>query len=103
MFGNVAVGVSVLGLFQTTFQVVEAAALEGIEIVQPAIAPQPRCVPVVALPVTIVLDSRYVPARVHGNLYVPVGLDPPLSLTVALGLPLGWLEIVMVFNESLNG
>jgi hypothetical protein len=108
IFELAGVGVSVLGLFQTTFQVAEIAAPRpllpgGIATVQPAIVPQPRCVPVVALPVTIVLESRYVPARMHGNLYDPVGLAPPLSLTFTLGLPEGWLDIVTVFNESLNG
>ena len=108
MFGNAAVGVKVLALFQTTFHVAEIAAPSpllpgGIASVQPVTLPQPRRVPVVALPVTIVLVSRYVPARMHGNLYAPVGLGPPLSLTVKLGVPLGWLDILTLFSGSLNG
>jgi hypothetical protein len=60
MFGNAAVGVSVLGLFQTTFHVAETVPPlgeepGGITTVQPAATPQPRWAPLVALPVTIVL------------------------------------------------
>jgi len=33
-------------------------------------------------------------------LYTPFGVDPPESLTVADGDPLGWLATVKAFSES---